>query len=132
MAIAIVSGSFDPLHAGQLELLKQARRFGQVHVLLNDDPVVMDRKGYIGLQYRHRETMLYAQQHVWAVHVLRSTIENGLRLMAKKYPQHDMSFCTAETSVPFQDLLDQYKIVLRPELGLPKLNPVYAPKYLEK
>ena len=45
MSIAIVSGYFDPLHAGHLELIDNANKYGAVYVIVNSNSQALLKKG---------------------------------------------------------------------------------------
>ena len=44
--IALVSGGFDPLHAGHLRMIEAATHYGEVVVVLNSDAWLKRKKGY--------------------------------------------------------------------------------------
>ena len=51
----VVSGGFDPVHIGHLEMLKQAREIGShLTVILNSDKFLLDKKGFVFYEF-HRE-----------------------------------------------------------------------------
>jgi len=59
--IAVVSGGFDPLHSGHINLLEQAATFGdKLVVLVNSDDWLTRKKGRPFLPFeersRHEET----------------------------------------------------------------------------
>ena len=52
--LAMVSGGFDPLHVGHLQLLQHARRYGKVIVVLNSDNWLHKKKGYSFMSWADR------------------------------------------------------------------------------
>ena len=59
MKKVVVSGGFDPVHAGHLELLEEARKLGsQLTVILNSDKFLKEKKGYIFMPFAERKTIL--------------------------------------------------------------------------
>ncbi len=59
MKIAIVSGGFDPVHIGHIELFKKARRqIGSVFVILNSDRFLTNKKGKPFMPFKERKVIL--------------------------------------------------------------------------
>ena len=56
--IIVVSGGFDPLHSGHINMFKQANELGPVWLLLNTDEWLQKKKGYNFLSYKEREIIL--------------------------------------------------------------------------
>lgn len=65
--IAMVSGGFDPLHVGHIELIKLAMAHGDVIVALNSDDWLQRKKGYVFMSYNERSRILCALRSVVAV-----------------------------------------------------------------
>ena len=65
--VAAVSGGFDPLHIGHLELIEAAAKYGKVVVLLNSDTFLMKKKGYVFMPLNERKRVLEAIRHVYKV-----------------------------------------------------------------
>ena len=42
--IVIISGGFDPLHSGHIDMISEASKFGEVVVLLNSDNWLIKKK----------------------------------------------------------------------------------------
>ena len=59
MKTVCVSGGFDPIHVGHLELLKRAREHGdELVVILNNDNWLKKKKGYAFMSESERKTIL--------------------------------------------------------------------------
>jgi len=56
----LVSGGFDPLHVGHVDLLTQAGQHGRVLVALNSDAWLMRKKGYAFMPWGERAAILKA------------------------------------------------------------------------
>lgn len=64
-----VGGTFDLFHAGHVELLRQADKLGEVHVVVNTDAYVEDLKGKAPvMDTLERATVLLACEYVMAVY----------------------------------------------------------------
>tara|TARA_Y100000310_G_scaffold345190_1_gene462512 strand:+ start:996 stop:1529 length:534 start_codon:yes stop_codon:yes gene_type:complete len=65
MKTVIVSGGFDPLHEGHIELLARSRMVGdRLVVLLNSDEWLVRKKGYALLPFKTRQAVLRANRAV--------------------------------------------------------------------
>jgi len=56
----MVSGGFDPIHAGHIRLIQDARRYGDVIVALNSDAWLNRKKGFAFMSWEHRAEILRA------------------------------------------------------------------------
>lgn len=65
--IVAVSGGFDPLHVGHLDMLEHAACYGQVMVILNSDEWLKRKKGYVFMPWEHRKRILEALECVAVV-----------------------------------------------------------------
>ena len=63
-SISIVSGGFDPLHVGHIELLNKARDIGSLIVILNGDDFLIRKKGKPFMLLEERKTILENLQMV--------------------------------------------------------------------
>lgn len=53
-----VSGGFDPLHAGHLELFREAGAYGELIVILNSDRWLLRKKGFVFLPWEQRADII--------------------------------------------------------------------------
>lgn len=65
--VIMVSGGFDPVHVGHIELFERASRYGQVVVALNSDAWLTRKKGKPFDTWEHRATVLRAMRTVHKV-----------------------------------------------------------------
>ena len=49
-----VSGGFDPIHKGHIQMIQEAAKYGQVIVILNSDEWLIDKKGYKFMSFEER------------------------------------------------------------------------------
>lgn len=59
-----VSGGFDPLHGGHLDMIEEAARIGDVIVILNTDAWLERKKGFVFLPFDDRARILGALRGV--------------------------------------------------------------------
>ena len=65
MIVVAVSGGFDPLHAGHIDYLEEAKQLGDyLVVILNSDEWVLRKRGILCSTYDHRERVLKAIKFV--------------------------------------------------------------------
>lgn len=65
MTIVAVSGGFDPIHVGHINLLKEAKKLGdKVVVILNNDNWLRFKKGFVFMPERQRAEILKAVRYV--------------------------------------------------------------------
>lgn len=61
----VVSGGFDPLHVGHVEMLKAAKALGgKLIVILNNDNWLKKKKSFVFMKQRERKIILEAVQYV--------------------------------------------------------------------
>ena len=46
-----LSGGFDPVHMGHIDMIKEASRLGDVIIILNSDAWLEDKKGYVFMPF---------------------------------------------------------------------------------
>jgi D-beta-D-heptose 7-phosphate kinase/D-beta-D-heptose 1-phosphate adenosyltransferase len=63
--IVAVSGGFDPIHAGHIKYLREAKKLGEeLVVILNADGFLKKKKGYVFMPYRERKEILKSIKYV--------------------------------------------------------------------
>lgn len=63
----MVSGGFDPLHVGHIQLLEDAAQIGEVIVALNSDAWLLRKKGYVFYPWQERRRMIMGLRAVSSV-----------------------------------------------------------------
>lgn len=64
MKTVLVSGGFDPVHSGHVEMFMQAAMKGRVVVALNSDEWLERKKGYVFMPFRDRKLVVSAMRAV--------------------------------------------------------------------
>ena len=63
----MLSGGFDPLHIGHVQMVQDAARYGDVIVVVNTDEWLMRKKGYIFMPSNERIHIMQALKGVVSV-----------------------------------------------------------------
>ncbi len=93
--IIIISGGFDPLHSGHIDMILEASKFGEVVVLLNSDNWLIKKKGKFFLPYKERSSIMLALKYVIDVIEFNDddkTCIDGIKKTIKKYPHSKIKF----------------------------------------
>jgi cytidyltransferase-like protein len=98
MKLSVVSGGFDPLHSGHINLLKSAKQHGdKLIVLLNSDEWLTRKKGRPFMPFEERATILENMEVVDAVLPVDdtdNTVTKGLAHVRNMYgKEHKYVFC---------------------------------------
>lgn len=56
--IIMLSGGFDPLHVGHVEMINRARHYGDVIIILNSDAWLQRKKGRAFMPFEERKVIL--------------------------------------------------------------------------
>ena len=62
-----VSGGFDPIHKGHVQMIREAADYGHVLLILNSDEWLIRKKGYTFMPYSERKEVLQAIKGVVSV-----------------------------------------------------------------
>lgn len=109
MKRTIVSGYFNPLHGGHLDLFESAKALGEyLIVIVNNDKAQMLKKGKIILDEDNRVRLVRALRDVDEV-VLSVDDDLGqaksLRLVREMYPDDELLFCNGGDRDPNMDAI---------------------------
>lgn len=99
MKIVIISGFFNPLHGGHIDLIEAAAKMGdKLVVIVNSDMQQMTKKGKIILSEQNRARLLAALRDVDEVVIAidkedpKYPVTETLSMLADKYPQDELIF----------------------------------------
>ena len=68
MKIAIISGGFDPIHVGHIELMQKAREISDaLLVIVNNDDFLINKKGKLFMPFDERAKIIQSIQYVSGV-----------------------------------------------------------------
>jgi len=65
--IVAISGGMDPIHPGHVRYIVDAARYGDVHVYLNTDEWLVNKKGYAFMPFKDRAEIIWAIKGVTMV-----------------------------------------------------------------
>jgi len=96
MKTIIVSGFFNPLHGGHLDMIEAARKMGdKLIVVVNNDEQQILKKGKVILTEQNRARLLSALRDVDEVVVAIDndpTVIKTLEMIASRYPNEKLVF----------------------------------------
>ena len=121
MKVVIVSGFFNPLHGGHLDMIEAAKKLGdRLVVIVNNDEQQLLKKGKIILDQDNRTRLIRALRDVDEV-VLSIDNEppviNTLEMLAKQYHGEELIFANggdrdSVKAIPETDVCNKYGIEL--------------------
>ncbi len=128
----IVSGYFNPLHGGHLDMIEAAATMGDyLIVVVNNDIQQMFKKGKIILNEQNRMRLMNALKGVDEVVLSIDDYQldsgeipqiNTLEMLAKKYPDDVLVFANggdrnSTKVIPETDICEKYSIEMRFDAG---------------
>jgi cytidyltransferase-like protein len=111
--IVVVSGGFDPLHSGHLDMIDAAREIGRVIVALNSDDWLVRKKGKAFMPFQERARILKALRNVMAVISFDDSDDSArdaLKQAKELFPNSQICFANGgdrdATNIPEMDVKD--------------------------
>jgi glycerol-3-phosphate cytidylyltransferase/D-beta-D-heptose 7-phosphate kinase/D-beta-D-heptose 1-phosphate adenosyltransferase len=117
--VVIVSGFFNPLHGGHLDMIEAADKLGdKLIVVVNNDVQQRIKKGTVILTEQNRARLINALKYVDEVIIAidnDSSVIKTLEMIAKKYPEDGLIFANggdrdSVTAIPESAVCDEYNI----------------------
>ncbi|MFH1607790.1 MAG: adenylyltransferase/cytidyltransferase family protein [archaeon] len=94
--IIIVSGYFDPLHAGHIECMQLAKNLGdKLIIILNTDEQCKIKKGFAFMPQNEKKKILETLKHVDEVFISvdkDASVCESIKVISKKYPNNKIIF----------------------------------------
>lgn len=131
MKVVIVSGYFNPLHGGHLDMIEAARAMGdKLVVIVNNDKQQLLKKGKIILDEKNRLRLMRALKGVDQVMLSIDddpSIIKTLEMVAGQHPGDELIFANggdrnSEKKIPEAEVCHKYKIEMRFDAGLDKVD----------
>ena len=126
MKLVIVSGYFNPLHAGHLDMIESAAKLGdRLLVIVNNDKQQMLKKGKIILAQENRYRLINALRVVDEVILSiddELPVSETLRIIAQTHPYDELVFANggdrdSDKAIPETEVCNEYGIQLVFGLG---------------
>ena len=81
-----ISGGFDPLHPGHIAMIKDAMKYGEVHIVVNSDDWLVRKKGFFFQPWIDRKKILEVYTpHIHRVDDSDGTVCEALRRIRPQY-----------------------------------------------
>lgn len=121
MKTVIVSGYFNPLHGGHLDMIEAAAKLGdRLIVVVNNDKQQILKKGKVILPETNRARLIRALRDVDEVIIAIDedpTVVKTLDFIAKQHPEDQLVFANggdrdSEKAIPETEIANQYGIKL--------------------
>ena len=84
----MVSGGFDPIHGGHVQMIRDAAQYGNVIVVANSDDWLKRKKGYIFMSFEERSKILKEIKGVILVSAVDdsdNTVCEAIRMLRPDY-----------------------------------------------
>lgn len=107
----MVSGGFDPIHGGHVQMIRDAARFGDVIVVANSDEWLMRKKGYVFMSFEERAKILKEIKGVILVSAVDDsdgTVCDAIRLLRPDYFANGGD--RGKTNTPEQDVCEELEV----------------------
>jgi len=127
--VIVLSGGFDPVHDGHINMIQAAVELGSVIILLNSDDWLVRKKGKAFQEYPTRRKILSAIKGVTDVFYVNDsdgTVVEGLQYLRSKLPNEDLVFGNGgdrtENNTPEMEYCQNHNIRLMFGLGGEKVQ----------
>ena len=121
--IIAVSGGFDPVHKGHVQMIEEASKLGSVMVIINSDDWLVRKKGYVFMPWEDRAYIMgniKGVRIVTAVNDSDNTVCDALRRM--KPDAFANGGDRKETNTPEMDVCNELGIELLWNIGGEKVE----------
>mgnify|MGYP003634523049 CR=1 FL=1 len=84
----MVSGGFDPVHAGHIRMIREAAQYGDVIIVANSDAWLYRKKGFVFMEYDRRIEILNAIKGVIKVDSVDDTDDTVCEAIRRIQPTY--------------------------------------------
>ena len=108
MKTVMVSGGFDPIHGGHVQMIRDAAQYGNVIVVANSDDWLMRKKGYVFMSFEERAKILKEIKGVILVSAVDdsdNTVCEAIRMLRPDYFANGGD--RGKTNTPEQNVCEQ-------------------------
>ncbi len=114
----MVSGGFDPVHAGHIRLIRHAAEFGDVIVIANSDEWLFRKKGFVFMEYERRIEILNAIKGVVLVDSVDDSDETVCEAIRRLRPTYFANGGDrGRTNTPEQNVCEELGIEMLWSIG---------------
>ena len=121
--VVAVSGGFDPVHVGHVQMIEEAAEHGDVMVIINSDEWLLRKKGYVFMPWKEREYIMSQFKGVTKVVSVDDSDDSVCEAIRTYRPD-----CFAnggdrrKTNTPEMDLCEELDIALMWNVGGGKIQ----------
>ena len=108
MKTVMVSGGFDPIHGGHIQMIRDAAQYGNVIVVANSDDWLLRKKGYVFMSFEERSKILKEIKGVILVSAVDdsdNTVCNAIRMLRPDYFANGGD--RGKSNTPEQDICEE-------------------------
>ena len=114
----MVSGGFDPVHAGHIRMIRHAAEYGDVIVIANSDEWLWRKKGFVFMEWERRVEILNAIKGV----VLVDSVDDSDGTVCDAIRRHKPTYFAnggdrGRTNTPEQSVCDELGVELLWSIG---------------
>ena len=114
----MVSGGFDPVHAGHIRMIREAAQYGDVIVVANSDNWLYRKKGFIFMEFERRVEILNAIKGVILVDSVNDTDGTVCEAIRRLKPTYFANGGDRRaTNTPEQDVCEEIGVKLLWAIG---------------
>jgi D-beta-D-heptose 7-phosphate kinase/D-beta-D-heptose 1-phosphate adenosyltransferase len=114
----MVSGGFDPVHAGHIRMIRDASKYGNVIVIANSDAWLHEKKGFVFMDFNQRAEILNSIKGVVLVDSVDDsdgTVCEAIRRLQPTYFANGGD--RGKTNTPEQDVCEELGVELLWSIG---------------
>ena len=121
--IVAVSGGFDPVHQGHVQMIEEASKIGPVLVIINSDVWLESKKGYVFMPWEERA---YIMGNIKGVHMVTSVNDSDNTVCEALRRMKPDAFANGgdrkESNTPEMQVCDELGIELLWNMGGDKIQ----------
>lgn len=121
--VVAVSGGFDPVHKGHVQMIEEASTHGPVLVIINSDAWLMRKKGYVFMPWKERA---YIMGNIKGVAIV-TAVDDSDGSVCEALKRHKPAYFANggdryETNTPEMEVCDELGIEMLWNIGGEKIQ----------